>query len=197
MGQLYEAINVEAVVDRFGIDAMIETGTGLGGTVIKFAEGHPYLPIYTVEAVSDVYVFAVTNTINYHNIKCILGNTIDVLPDLISTVQDKESILFWLDAHFPGADFGFANYGDVEDSAIRIPLESELRLIVEGRDISKDFFVIDDLRVYEDGPFESGNWADRHLYGGDGIDFIYELLGSTHNITKLYSQQGYIIAEPK
>ena len=45
------------------------------------------------------------------------------------------------------------------------------------RDISNYVFIIDDLRIYEDNNYEHGNWSDRKIYGGDGIDFIYNLFG--------------------
>lgn len=197
MGQLHEAVNLQDVVKRFNIQALVETGTGLGSTVSRAAKEFPDLDIYTIESEGEVYLQAVANLALHLNVECFFGKSADVLSDVLMSVQNKDNVLFWLDAHFPGADFGLAAYGDEQDKDVRLPLESELRIIVENRDVSSDYFVIDDLRVYEDGPFESGNWAERHLYGGDGIDFIYELLGATHNITKLYGQQGYIVAEPK
>jgi hypothetical protein len=42
-----------------------------------------------------------------------------------------------------------------------------------------------------------GNWKDRILYGGDGIQFIYDLFDKTHNISKLLNHQGYVILAPK
>ncbi len=81
--------------------------------------------------------------------------------------------------------------------SLRLPLERELVIIKEGRDTSRDCFLIDDLRIYEDGPFTSGNWKDRKTMGGDGIDFIYRLFQETHTIVRDYAHEGYIVVRPK
>lgn len=197
MGQLHEAVDLSYIVSNYNIQALVETGTGLGSTVDHFANRFPDIEVYTIESEGEIYLQAVANLAKHLNVECFYGTSAEALPSVLMSVQNKDNVLFWLDAHFPGADFGLSTYGGTEDKDVRLPLESELRLIVEDRDVSSDVFVIDDLRVYEDGPFQDGNWGDRHLYGGNGIDFIYELLGATHNITKLYGQQGYIVAEPK
>jgi hypothetical protein len=59
-----------------------------------------------------------------------------------------------------------------------------------------DYFIMDDLRIYEDGNFESGSWSDRQRIGGDGINFIYDLLSKTHFIERDYRNEGYIICKP-
>ena len=56
--------------------------------------------------------------------------------------------------------------------------------------------MIDDLRIYEDGPFESGNWDERSKYGGDGIEFIENIFDKTHYIVRSYNAQGSIILFP-
>lgn len=109
-------------------------------------------------------------------------------------------VLFWLDAHFPGADFGYAGYDTEGDEALRLPLERELRLIRELRPGGRDVILIDDLRIYEDGPFASGPMPDfaqtlpperRH------IRFISELFGDTHHIHRLYQEEGYVMLLPR
>lgn len=197
MGQLHEAVDLNYIVSNYKIQALVETGTGLGSTVDHFAQRFPDLEVYTIESEGEIYLQAVSNLAKYPNVECFFGTSAESLPSILMSIQNKDNVLFWLDAHFPGADFGLSTYGGTEDKDLRLPLESELRLIVEERDVSSDIFVIDDLRVYEDGPFQDGNWADRLLYGGDGIDFIIELLGATHVIARLYHQQGYVVATPK
>ena len=106
--------------------------------------------------------------------------------------------MFFLDAHFPGADFHLASYFDEKDENIRIPLKKEIETIVRLKNgFEKDVFVIDDLRIYEDGPFEGGNWPLRQQLGSEGIEFVYDLLSNTHEVIKNYKSQGYIIALPK
>ena len=62
--------------------------------------------------------------------------------------------------------------------------------------MSKDIIVIDDIRIYKDGPFENGNFENKALHGGDSLDFVYELLDETHIIVESYLQEGYLICFP-
>jgi hypothetical protein len=102
-----------------------------------------------------------------------------------------------LDAHFPGADFHFETYDSTKDYDTRLPLKKELETIKINRSNNKDVFIIDDLRVYEDNNYTDGNWSLRKEVGGDGIDFVYELFGQSHNIEKDLRYQGYLILTPK
>jgi hypothetical protein len=77
-----------------------------------------------------------------------------------------------------------------------LPLESEIELLSQMRQGCKDLIFIDDLRIYEDGPFTNGNW-DRKTLGGDGIDFIFNNFSNTHDIARSYQDEGYIVLTPK
>lgn len=80
------------------------------------------------------------------------------------------------------------------------PLEEELSIIANNKDISNDVFIIDDLRIYEEGPFRGGNFplvARPDNWEFTGIDFVYDILIETHNVKKNYNNEGYIICEPK
>ena len=105
--------------------------------------------------------------------------------------------MFFLDAHFPGADFHYETYTSVEDYDTRLPLKKEIETIVSNRDTKNDVFIIDDLRVYEDNDYTDGNWPLRSVAGGDGIDFIYNYLSDTHDINKDLRYQGFLIITPK
>jgi len=196
MGHISRAIDVVKTCARDNIVNFVETGTGDGSSCRHVAGAVKNINIHTIEYVPEILekTKAVLGPL-YANINFHLGSSKDVLAELVPTLRG--GTLFWLDAHFPGADYGLASYDSFEDKTIRIPLEVELETICSLRDISKDVFVMDDLRIYEDGPFEEGNWTGRKILGGVGIDFIRKLLEITHNIEKSYSQQGFIIARPK
>ncbi len=104
-------------------------------------------------------------------------------------IEQDQRFFCWLDAHFPGADFGKSAYNSIADKNLRIPLESEMRKICQLRDVTKDIFIIDDLRIYEDGPFQNGNWSERLKIGGSGIGFVYDLLDKTHHILSDYGDK--------
>lgn len=194
MGQLNEAIQIKNVLDFYDIKNFVETGTGQAEVVQTVIEADDTLNVHTIEVIPEIYD---KNKINFSYLKDVnwhLGTSFDILPEILPDL--KGTTLFWMDAHFPGADFGLSSYGDEKDDDKRLPLKKELETIVENRDVTNDVFVIDDLRIYEDGPFGDGNWEDREKYGGDGIEFIEELFDETHYVVKSYNAQGSILLFP-
>ena len=194
MGQLNEAIEVKNVLDFYDIKNFVETGTGIAEVVRAVHDVDSSLNIHTIEVVPEIYdqnkiKFSYLTSVNWH-----LGQSAEVLGEVVPTLEGNT--LFWMDAHFPGADFGLSSYGDEKDMDKRLPLKKELETIVAGRDVSNDVIVIDDLRIYEDGPFETGNWDERTKYGGDGIGFIEEMFEKTHYIGRSYNAQGSVILFP-
>jgi len=194
MGQLNQAIQIKNVLDFYDIKNFVETGTGKAEVVQSVVEADDTLNVHTIEVIPEIYD---KNKINFSYLKDVnwhLGTSFDILPEILPDL--KGTTLFWMDAHFPGADFGLSSYGDEKDDDKRLPLKKELETIVENRDVTNDVFVIDDLRIYEDGPFGDGNWEDREKYGGDGIEFIEELFDETHYVVKSYNAQGSILLFP-
>lgn len=194
MGQLNQAIQIKNVLDFYDIKNFVETGTGQAEVVQTVVEADENLNIHTIEVIPEIYD---KNKINFSYLKDVnwhLGTSFDILPEILPDL--KGTTLFWMDAHFPGADFGLSSYGDEKDDDKRLPLKKELETIVANRDVTNDVFVIDDLRIYEDGPFGDGNWEDREKYGGDGIEFIEELFDETHYVVKSYNAQGSILLFP-
>jgi hypothetical protein len=123
-------------------------------------------------------------------------------------MEKDVSVLFFLDAHFPGADFHKMTY----EESIRqyqeeaFPLENELRIIKSLRDISKDVFIIDDFVLYDkDKNYESikrgqvwqYEWLQQELNIKTESGFIFDLFSETHNFEKDYRHQGYLIMTPK
>lgn len=194
MGQLNEAVHIKNLLEFYNIENFVETGTGAAEVVRSVYEINSEVNIHTIEIIEEIYnknkvSLSYLKGVNWH-----LGQSSEVLPQILP--QLSGNTLFWMDAHFPGADFGMASYGDELDLDKRLPLQSELEIIVKNRDVSNDVFVIDDLRIYEDGPFEDGNWKDRLKYGADGIDFIEKLFDESHYVVKSYNKQGFIILLP-
>ena len=194
MGQLNQAIKIKNVLDYYEIKNFVETGTGQAEVMRSVYEANEDLNIHTIEVVPEIFD---QNKIKYSYLKDVswhLGTSFSILPVILPTFDGNT--LFWMDAHFPGADFGLSSYGEEKDMDKRLPLKRELESIVQSRDVKNDVFVIDDLRIYEDGPFETGNWDERTKYGGDGIGFIEEMFEKTHYIGRSYNAQGSVILFP-
>ena len=136
--------------------------------------------------ISEEYVK--NGNIFYGNLMDIIkGDSSQVLPELLEMYPTNINVLFWLDAHLPG----WPNK-EAEDTDTCFPLQKELEAIKEFR-LGKDVIIIDDLRIYENGPYEAGNWGEFQI----GIQFIKDLFEETHNFIKDYRKQGYLILIPK
>jgi hypothetical protein len=111
-----------------------------------------------------------------------------------------QPIMFWLDAHFPGADYQIRSYGAETEDHVRLPLQKELDIIANFRPLSRDVVLVDDLRIYLDGPFQHGNLPPDvrpHCPTERGIGFISEIVGETHDIALSYDHEGYVLLTPK
>lgn len=199
MGTIYNAVKLKEVIETFNIKNFVETGTGLGESLSYIINLEiDDINIYTIEVIDEIYNFIVDKFNIFKNVNLIKGYSHIEMSKILEKLSPLPT-LFWNDAHFPGADYGIneATYTSETDAIKRIPLETELRIIKEsGRDISKDVFILDDLRVYKDGPYESGNWDMREVCGGDSIDFVYDLFKDSHFIIESYLSQGYLILFP-
>lgn len=171
----------------------IETGTANGHS-LKYAASYDFEHLYSIEIDAECACNAAKLFEDDKRIMVLCGSSSSVLPKIL--YRHDQPVIFWLDAHFPGEMHGLP-YNHEKNMSLRLPLERELVIIKELRDISNDYFIIDDLRIYEDGPFEGGIWSDRKTMGGNGIDFVYRLFQDTHEIVRDYRNEGYIILKPK
>jgi hypothetical protein len=202
MGEL-QLFNINQIKNRYNLNVFVETGTGDGTSflhVLNVTKNNKFDKNYTIEIYKPLYEQCLDKFSSYtdYDLRLINNNSYDGLVQVFSEITENDNILFWLDAHFPEADFGGPkSYSSVSDKKLRIPLEEEIKLIKEYRKNSKDVLIIDDLRIYQDDNYEAGNWKDRELYGGDGIEFIYDAFADTHIITKMLNHQGYLVLIPK
>ena len=188
MGSLYHtAWNVKELKEEYGLKMAVETGTAHGdGTryLVSFFE-----KVFTIEINSELFDANLDSFSKHPNIYKYLGKTVDNLPGILELNKDTPTF-FWLDAHLP--------QGEGHSEEVYLPLEEELRVIKKNKDTSKDVLLIDDLRIYEDGPFQAGNWVKRHDYSNtaEGVNFVRELFAETHSIEKSYKDEGYLLLSP-
>jgi hypothetical protein len=199
MGHIKET-NVEEYIKKYNLKNYIETGTGIGDCLEYIITNFTFSKYYTIEINEKICNSAIfrlqSKKIDLSKVNFVNSKSTPALEKILPDISGNT--LFFLDAHFPGADFHLASYFDEKDENIRIPLKKEIETIVRLKnEFEKDVFVIDDLRIYEDGPFEGGNWPLRQQLGSEGIEFVYDLLSNTHEVIKNYKSQGYIIALPK
>lgn len=191
MGSLTN-FNLKEFIDKHGLTHFVETGSYKGDS-LNFACGHNFEQLYSIELLPKYYEHCLNRFKSNQKVSLINDNSINGLKSILGKLNNT---LFWLDAHLPNFYDVTFNSNYIENKNILIPLEEELKEIVKNKNILNDVFIIDDLRIYEKNNFEAGNWEDV-VNLNFNTDFIYELFEKTHNITKLYENEGYIVCEPK
>jgi hypothetical protein len=194
MGELF-IHDLKPYIDKYRCTTFVETGTGVGTGVIH-ALKHEFKKLYSIEIMEELWTKCKQN-IKDDRVELLNCNSLDGLEKILEEVKDENSVFFWLDAHFPGADFHFNDYDHLKDQPhLHMPLRNEIELIKKARPDAKDVFIIDDLQIYEDGPFELLNQPFKDKYGELGIEFITEAYETSHNFARDYRHQGFLILTP-
>lgn len=195
MGQINHPMKLKETLESFGIKNFVETGTGDGSSMNKVIDTEVLNKHYGIELDTELFSNLMKRYDGNENVIIFNGYSEDCMGAVLEELSDDPT-LFWLDAHFPGADYGPAGYGDEEDLNKRLPMEAELKIMKEKRDLSKDVIFMDDLRIYVDRNFGRGNWTERSKFGANGYDFVEELIGDTHILVEHLADQGYLLAFP-
>ena len=202
MGALFRH-NLQDYIDKYNLKQYVETGTGKG-ECLEYANRYDFDGLYSVDIDEELYYEACRKFSKNKNINLFNSLSTDFLLNLSLS---KEPTLFFLDAHFPGADFHKCTY----EESIRthqkdaFPLESEIKIITRIRNTSKDVFIIDDLMLYEPDQYEclkegcvwKYEWLQDELNLKTNSTFLYETFFETHNFYKDLRDQGYLIITPK
>jgi hypothetical protein len=191
--------DLATMINRFRLLHFVETGTGVGSS-LNFASAFGFNTLCSCEIEQKLAehckaMFAGRPSIRVYNL-----DSMTFLDRLLDVLNKDEPVLFWLDAHFPGVDYQIRKLEETTESGVRLPLENELVAIMAARSMSRDVILIDDLRIYKDGPFANGNLPEhlRPVCPSDrNIDFVHRHCGATHDVQELYDDEGYIMLTPK
>lgn len=194
----------------------VETGTFEGDTMQyaydilssnKKDDGSDQIAKFWTVELDDLYYQRAVNRFKLHpRIEVYHKNSIAGL-EYINT-QCSDNTIFWLDAHFIGSDGGHTSYDNDDNLKSRLPLEWELKVLQERIDKYEDVIIIDDVRIYEDGPYHCGTFDDAmksmnssvrrvQISPYSSIEPLLKPFAKTHDVYKLYNHQGYIILLPK
>lgn len=189
--------NIQEYIDKYNCSVFIETGTGIGNGLNQALQ-FPFEHFYSIEFNSKLYTHCIERFKNESRCILIHNNSVRGLQEILPEIPKDKNILFWLDAHFPGADYQLNSYTDEQfEDNIRLPLIYELYTVFSCRPNNKDVFIIDDWRMYENGPYDSGN-IDKELYNiSNNAEYIFELFKQTHDRIIDYHDEGYFITIPK
>jgi hypothetical protein len=195
MGDLY-FFRLAELIKAFDADTFFETGTGFGQGV-QVARTVPFKLIISVEILAAEVERLRPAFCSDARVHLMVGRSIDVMPQVLPQIPGN--IIFWLDAHFPGAHHSLQSIDAEQDRDTRLPLEKELALIKKIRPGKRDVILIDDLRIYEQDKFQWGNLSDigqgdvaRHDSG-----FLYSTFQETHDAYRFLNQSGYLALLPK
>lgn len=194
-----QAFDLTQLINTFSLKGYIETGTGIGDSLSHALKFDAFEELHTIEIDKDLYDKAI---IKFQDPRLKIYNKYsrEALPEILGLIKEDKNYLFFMDAHFPEADFGIApdryqtslqKYG--KDA---LPLEEELSIIRQKRLQAKDVLIIDDVWIYEKGPFETGNWIEQDKMSIGNMNFVSNLFKETHEISKFYKQQGYLLLLP-
>lgn len=194
MGKIQNPVRLKEMCEKFNIKNYVETGVGKGNSMNYVLDLGCIENAFGIELDDRLYK-TYKELFKGKPVKVFKGYSHVQMPKLLDKLDDNPT-LFWLDAHFPGGDYFDEGYGSEADPLKRLPMEEELRIISENRDISNDIIFMDDLRIYVDREFVQGSWDERATLGCDGYDFVEELIGKTHSINEHLADEGYLLAFP-
>jgi hypothetical protein len=187
--------NLNRIAREYSINYFFETGTWKGDAVAHALQ-FPFEKIISAEIIPSIADEAKWRFQNETRVKIVEASSAEALSAELPSLNGN--CLFWLDAHFPGADAGLEQYDAIKNEDIRLPLEKELTIIHEIRKNYQDVLIVDDLRIYEEGPYENGNSpADTLPQKNRNLDFINRLFDKSHITIKTYRNEGYLLLFPK
>lgn len=198
MGNL-TTFNLNKYIRKYGSTVFVETGLG-GGGGLEYASSFGFEKLYSTEIDQNaIEVFARNYSGKIQNpqrISLIQGASHLVLDQLLPMLGNAESIIFWLDAHFPGETSGVA-YDYEKDLDLRLPLEKELEAINKHRAYKNDIIFIDDMRLYYKDKYEDGSLEDLKLSHIAKYKHNLEFLLSRFEVYKINLDTGYLVCLPK
>lgn len=185
---------LSSYIETYRIENFVETGT-YKGEGLEYASRFNFKKLFSVELMEVFYNESFGRFSEDGRITILKDNSVEGLDKITSGMNER--CLFWLDAHLP--NHYDPSYGDdyKGQKKLLIPLEDELRTIKKNKDISNDVFIMDDLRIYKDGNYQSGIWEGSEETKINGIDFIHQILSETHNIQEDLRDEGYLICTPR
>ena len=187
--------DIKKLKSEFNLIHFFETGT-FKGDGVRYIQQFDFERIYSCEII-DEYVKSSRNRFTKDSrVKILKGQSFEVINNNSSKLD--ANILFWLDAHFPGADGGLNEFDEEVDEDTKYPLKKELLHLSESRKDYQDIYIIDDLWIYDDSEFEHG-FLPEYITPPEprNFNFANDYFKDTHTVIKCYDHGGYLILIPK
>ena len=103
MGLLTEH-NLNYYIDEYKLEYYFETGTGQG-ECLDHSLRYPFKEYWTVD-IDEELIENCYGRMQYYekNINFLIGKSTEIIDEYVPNIPKESSTLFFLDAHFPGAD---------------------------------------------------------------------------------------------
>lgn len=191
MGNLYSfstvCLPLKELQSMMNSEVFIETGC-FRGLSLLYALEHNFKKCYSCDIDIEMIDFCRSHLKQFSDrLEIVHADSFTFLNELLPKLSNVASIIYYLDAHLPGLDKGQVK--EVVENEFTFPLERELEIINQHRPNHADIIICDDLRIYEDGDFDSGNWHERKRFNLS-LDFT-ERFGYT--VSKFNRDEGYFV----
>jgi hypothetical protein len=137
----YKQWVVRSYARRAGIRVLVETGTYLG-EMIEASLPH-FDRIFSIEIDPKLHQEARRKFAGHPKVELLLGDSAQVLPQLLKEPALDGPTLFWLDGHFSG---GVTGKGSTDT-----PIMAELKALLLAKR-ENDVILVDDLRLFGTHP---------------------------------------------
>lgn len=196
-------LNIADLINKYKTSVFLETGSGYG-TGIFYALQFPFGTIFSVEIDKEQ-----SDLLNKFfrfdpRVKIFNDSSYNFLNNILPRIPFNIPCFIFLDAHFPGADLGKAQFSDEKNENIRMPLNEELKLIKRMRadNGAKDVILIDDVMLYDDDNEYQASHQKKTMdilpkEHRNHLNKFISLFETTHNPTILRQEQGWLILRPK
>lgn len=131
-------------------NTFIETGTFYGDTAANLSSHMN--SVYTIELSTEYYHNFCQRVVNeqLRNVKPYFGDSAVVLPTLLQSLDQSDSVVFWLDGHWSS--------GNTAKGPKDCPLVEECLAIDNNYKAHSGLVMIDDLRLF--GTKANEDWSD-------------------------------------
>lgn len=200
---LLQTFDLQPLIDKYNLKIYWDLGTG-SGECLNYALKFNFEKVYSVD-LDEEFIQNMSHLKD--RVELIQGYSTDVLRKYIP-LMDERSIVWWIDDHLPYGDFRKISYEESIRTYLQhaFPLEEELKIITNERDISKDVFIIDDCVLVDpnidcDWHRQGNTFKERYIAEELGLmpphDLLQRTFEKTHNYQFSPIHQGYFIATPK
>ena len=187
-------------LNKYNADIFIETGTYEAGSLL-YAMNYHFQAYYSCEINKFLYDVCVSKFVGIPHVKIYNCDSLAFLNKILPDIPKEKSIVYWLDAHLPGA---YSEQGiladkfsseDTIENEINFPVTHEINIIYKYRKNCKDTILIDDLRTLI--PLDREEVEKMGLFlNYSGLGFL-DCFRSSHSIKEDHFDQGYLEIIPK